>query len=914
MRRVLRALLLASTCLSLSPAALAIDNRLGVDPNVDYTSLTRYGPWDDRNYHVTADDLALLHPEERYENGVPVFFKVLVRKEREVYKNYYPRSFRQEFKMRFGGLLVDGEMELDGLGLSNYPTPETSVLGPSRGQVIGENRLSNLVGGNEVTVSFNPANGQQAIAGANSNGGQEMYYSTNAGETWTVQGRLPQTCCDPATDWSSDGLVAYAAALSSSPIRTLVYRSTDGGQTWTNRQQLSNVSSDKEFIHSDKSPTSPHLDNVYVTWHQSNVMQFARSTNRAQSFQTPISFSALPRGIGSDITTDPEGRIYYVYPTLEGLNSRILMLRSDNGGTSFLNQSNPNAVPVVRDLHGEFEYGVPSMETRLVFSYTAIASDHSNGPNRGRIYVIWNDKTDGTLGSPTSPAGRGGTTSANHSWVRVSWSDDQGLTWSTPTYPHSLADTATVDRYHPWIDVDSEGVVHVGFYDTRHSLNRTGVDFYYNYSTDGAATWETPVRVSAQTSNNLTDGQEWGDYNGISVSRLSNRILTSWTDNRPGGGKHSYSGRLETIEIGPPYQMGAPTTPFEICAGQMAGPIAINVSAPANFLTPITLSLQNPPTGFSNPQFNPNPVNPSVAGTASSFSIQSSGSTAPNLYQLQVRGVAAGGERTVNVPVNVRSNAIPGIANLSAPGNGQTAVNPQPTLTWQTVNGATGYRVQIARDAGFTQVVYTGDTDNTSLMLPIGLAFDSEFYWRVQALTPCQQGAQSAPFRFRTAAQVCNTTVTSIPDGSRIGVTLPISVATESTIDEIEVYARIDHTAIGDLNIAIRNSSSGRSAQLLLLPLDNGDPCQGDNLDATFADDGLQVGNDICSNSALPAIGGRVRAVDLLSGLGGTQLSTSWNLTVIDPIGLNSGSVREWCLRPSVRDDLIFANGVAPLP
>ena len=38
-------------------------------------------------------------------------------------------------------------------------------------------------------------------------------------------------------------------------------------------------------------------------------------------------------------------------------------------------------------------------------------------------------------------------------------------------------------------------------------MNRTGVDLYYTYSTDGGVTWATEERVSSETSANLTDGR-----------------------------------------------------------------------------------------------------------------------------------------------------------------------------------------------------------------------------------------------------------------------------------------------------------------------------------------------------------------------------------------------------------------------
>jgi len=75
--------------------------------------------------------------------------------------------------------------------------------------------------------------------------------------------------------------------------------------------------------------------------------------------------------------------------------------------------------------------------------------------------------------------------------------------------------------------------VHVVYYNTMNSVDRTGVDLYYANSDDGGVTWNTEERISTVTSENITHAQEWGDYNGISV--VDNKIVTTWTDNRPPG-------------------------------------------------------------------------------------------------------------------------------------------------------------------------------------------------------------------------------------------------------------------------------------------------------------------------------------------------------------------------------------------
>ena len=75
--------------------SVEISQEKGADPEVDYKSLTRYGPWDDRNYSLTLEDLSLLPENDQYLANVPVFFKVQLRKEQPELGEYYPRSALQ---------------------------------------------------------------------------------------------------------------------------------------------------------------------------------------------------------------------------------------------------------------------------------------------------------------------------------------------------------------------------------------------------------------------------------------------------------------------------------------------------------------------------------------------------------------------------------------------------------------------------------------------------------------------------------------------------------------------------------------------------------------------------------------------------------------------------------------------------
>lgn len=94
---------------------LKIVQSRGVDQHVDYNSLTKFGPWDDRNYDLTAEDLEYLSPDEyKLQNKLPAFFRVELRKEmphlRKSGPAQYPRAALQLFYLRHSGLKRNGKI------------------------------------------------------------------------------------------------------------------------------------------------------------------------------------------------------------------------------------------------------------------------------------------------------------------------------------------------------------------------------------------------------------------------------------------------------------------------------------------------------------------------------------------------------------------------------------------------------------------------------------------------------------------------------------------------------------------------------------------------------------------------------------------------------------------------------------
>jgi hypothetical protein len=550
--RCLRAglmVVLAAAAFASRSSAQSVDNRRGVDPDVDYTQLVKYGPWDDRNYQLRKGDLVWFAPnEEELRDPVPAFFRVVLRRGHpDMLRSgpaQYPRSALQIFLQEHGGYLISGKLyrnviAKDGRFIVVQERGITPEQFAREKALTADVRITSPEGAAESAVKIHPTNTNRVIAGSNGPGsGQKMFYSANGGSTWTAAAALPQgsTCCDPTVDWSSDGSFAYAATLGSCTGRGCAvwfYRSGDGGQTWNNletvtpgdpRREITNRGSDKEYLHVDKLATSPFKDNLYLTWHDSNVLKFSRSTNFGNTWSAPATLSLSGQnGIGSDIATDKNGNVYYFWPAFSA--RRIFVRKSTNGGSSF------NASVTAGITQDGYDFAIPSMETRRAFIYVAADADLSNGPFANSIYAAWTDTT-----APES-----GTVANNHARIQVAYSRDGGATW-TATTPHETIDANLVDRFHPWLAVGPDGKVYVIYYDTRRDVTRRAVDVFYSVSSDGAQTWSLPARLTSILSPQIDTGFEWGDYNGLDV--VGTQLIGIYTDNR-----HELGGTADSVDV-----------------------------------------------------------------------------------------------------------------------------------------------------------------------------------------------------------------------------------------------------------------------------------------------------------------------------------------------------------------------------
>jgi len=96
------------------------------------------------------------------------------------------------------------------------------------------------------------------------------------------------------------------------------------------------------------------------------------------------------------------------------------------------------------------------------------------------------------------------------------------------------------------------------------------------------------------------------------------------------------------------------------------------------------------------------------------------------------------------------SAMIPETPVLLSPGDGVANQPPSQTLYWSAADGATTYRLQVAADALFKDVVFDDSTITAKLKAVGPLAYSKTFYWRVNAKNATGTSAWPAFRKFAT--------------------------------------------------------------------------------------------------------------------------------------------------------------------
>ncbi|MCK9539301.1 GEVED domain-containing protein, partial [Dokdonella sp.] len=162
---------------------------------------------------------------------------------------------------------------------------------------------------------------------------------------------------------------------------------------------------------------------------------------------------------------------------------------------------------------------------------------------------------------------------------------------------------------------------------------------------------------------------------------------------------------------------------------------------------PITLSASGLPAGVT-ASFAPNPVTP---GSSSTLTVNVGGAAAAGNYAITVNGQASGADNQSAGTSLTVSNGVPPAPALATPANGAVGVAPVAALAWNASSGASSYAVEVASDAGFSNVV-ASQSGIVGTSATFNLGTSTTYYWRARAESLCGTSPASAAWSFTTAA------------------------------------------------------------------------------------------------------------------------------------------------------------------
>ncbi len=328
-------------------------------------------------------------------------------------------------------------------------------------------------------------------------------------------------------------------------------------------------------------------------------------------------------------------------------------------------------------------------------------------------------------------------------WWEIRSPNSSPIIYQEGTYAPGINDG--IHRWMGSIAQDSAGNMALGYSASDGTATYPSSRYTGRLSTDPLGTMpQGEASIINGTGSQTGSLNRWGDYTSMNVDPVDD--CTFWYVNEYVPTTSSIGWRLRIgafkfNECGTAdFTIAATPATQDICVGANAA-YAVNIGSVSGYNSPVTLSASgNPGTaGFST-----NPVTPPGAST-----LTISGAAAGS-YNFNVVGTAAGPNvHQTAVGLNVQA-AAPGAPVLTAPANGALNVPAAPTFTWNAATGASTYDIQVATDAGFSNIVASASGLTGTSWSGASLNTNTMYYWRVKANNACGAGSYSTVFSFTT--------------------------------------------------------------------------------------------------------------------------------------------------------------------
>lgn len=559
--------------------------------------------------------------------------------------------------------------------------------------------------------------------------------STNGGASFTDQADLempPVNYGNPSLVWRVTDSHFYLAAPLGGFDGMGIWRSTDDCQSFdfygqTEMRWTYGVD-DMNMLTADNNAASPYYGRLYLTYQGEYGQIMLSYSDNGADWEGDLTLSSLTSYTDKVQTpwtaVAPNGDLYVSWVNFIGdLSSppwvyNVDVVRSHNGGQTFTAVSLPvsNAVvptdPASTCAANPWDPFLPALNGNI--RYYPAPPQLTIGAD-GVLHLVYSYDSDGYgVGDVVD--------------VYYRRSTDSGATWEPEI---KLNDDATItDQFFPTISVNEHGRVVATWYDRRNDpANNLLYETFMAVSTDNGQTWDANQQVSDEQSPVVLDPAITLCYHGFYDQQVQqdDNVYILWSDDRTGDADVWF----ESVPFPADFTLSAAPAVQDVCT---SGSAVTNLALTAvqAFAQPVTLSASGQPAG-ANVTFGTNPVTPPSTPT---MTIGNLGSATPGSYDITITGTAVTQTHTANVTLNV-ANAAPGTAVLLSPANGATDVPVLTTYSWTAVPNATSYTLEVATDAGFSNIVISETTDQTSLTPAFYLETGQTTYWRITTGNGC---------------------------------------------------------------------------------------------------------------------------------------------------------------------------------
>ena len=430
---------------------------------------------------------------------------------------------------------------------------------PSSLSVTNEARISGAqtVPRSESDIRVNFFDPTKIVAASNNIGGtgrQGVYYSTNSGVNWS-QTEIPLTGTDafhsdPTVDWTSDSR-AWSSTLginsAGTQLRLRNYYSTDNGANWT--------------LDGTPSGTQTAVDKQMVWVDHSSTSPYYNQQYAIWHNNNPAYMNRRTAGVAGTWLAAP-----LQVSSTESTGTCIgadVKTNSYGDVFGFWPTTTNRRIVVVKSTNGGASYGtpvvaattydgydigVPAFNSRRALIYVSGGAYRTASKNL--VYATWTDLSGdvGCTAAGNEPAANAASTCKTRIWFARS--TDGGATWQTPIKINNQA--GLNDQFNQWMAVDeTSGVIGVMYYDTDGDATRKKTNVYFQYSTNDGVTWSAAQKVSSvqtdETAATADAGNQYGDYNGMSF--YANNAWPVWTDRRNNAKEEIWTAKVASVVV-----------------------------------------------------------------------------------------------------------------------------------------------------------------------------------------------------------------------------------------------------------------------------------------------------------------------------------------------------------------------------